>query len=58
MDHHKLFNEKSALYAKVRPHYPQELYAFLATLCDEQKNAWDVACGSGQAAIDVEISIL
>jgi len=53
MDHHKLFNKKSDLYAQVRPHYPQELYAFLVSLCDEQKSAWDAACGSGQAAIDL-----
>ena len=53
MDHHKLFNDKSDLYAKVRPYYPQELYRFLATLCEEKKSAWDVACGSGQAAVDL-----
>ena len=53
LDHHKLFNEKSELYAKVRPRYPQELFKFLETLCDEQKSAWDVACGNGQAAIDL-----
>jgi ubiquinone/menaquinone biosynthesis C-methylase UbiE len=37
----------------VRPHYPAALYSFLASLCDEQKNTWDVACGSGQAAVDL-----
>ncbi|MBT7071499.1 MAG: class I SAM-dependent methyltransferase [Anaerolineae bacterium] len=53
MEHHKLFNEKSALYAKVRPQYPQELFKFLVSLCDERKRAWDVACGNGQAAVDL-----
>ncbi|MCP4139858.1 MAG: class I SAM-dependent methyltransferase [Chloroflexi bacterium] len=53
MKHHKLFNDKSDLYAKVRPRYPKDLFAFLASLCNEQKNAWDVACGNGQAALDL-----
>ncbi len=53
MEHHKLFNEKSELYAKVRPQYPQELFDFLVSLCDKKKSAWDVACGSGQAAVDL-----
>ena len=53
MEHHSLFSDKSDLYAKVRPHYPTELFTFLASLCDEQKSAWDVACGNGQAAVDL-----
>ncbi len=53
MEYHSLFSDKSDLYAKVRPHYPPELFSFLASLCNEQKSAWDVACGSGQAAIDL-----
>ena len=53
MEYHKLFNDKSDLYAKIRPHYPQKLYTFLATLCEEKKSAWDVACVNGQAAVDL-----
>lgn len=53
MKHHQLFSDRSDLYAKVRPHYPQELFTFLASLCDEQKTAWDVACGNGQSAVDL-----
>jgi SAM-dependent methyltransferase len=53
MKHQKLFSDRSDLYAKVRPQYPKELYTFLASLCVEKKSAWDVACGSGQAALDL-----
>ena len=53
MEYHQLFNEKSELYAKARPRYPEELYTFLAALCEQQKSAWDVACGNGQAAVDL-----
>ena len=53
MEHHQLFSDKSDLYAKVRPHYPTALFTFLDSLCNEQKSAWDVACGNGQAAVDL-----
>ncbi len=53
MKHHKLFSNRSNLYAKVRPRYPQELFTFLASLCDDGQSAWDVACGNGQAAVDL-----
>lgn len=53
MKHHELFSEKSNLYAQARPHYPEALYPFLAGLCNEHIRAWDVACGSGQAAVDL-----
>jgi ubiquinone/menaquinone biosynthesis C-methylase UbiE len=55
MKHHKLFSDKSDLYAKVRPRYPQELFTFLASLCDDGQSAWDVACGNGQAAVDLAL---
>jgi SAM-dependent methyltransferase len=51
MDHHQLFNQGSALYASVRPRYPDELYEYLASCCQQHKAAWDGACGNGQAAI-------
>lgn len=53
MKHHKLFSNRSDLYSKVRPQYPKELYIFLTSLCPEKKSVWDVACGSGQATIDL-----
>ncbi|HMF08106.1 MAG TPA: class I SAM-dependent methyltransferase [Thermoanaerobaculia bacterium] len=37
-------------YARYRPHYPEELFAFLASLCRRRELAWDCATGSGQAA--------
>ncbi len=53
MDHHELFNQKSELYATARPQYPAELFNYLAAICDENKTAWDGACGNGQAAVDI-----
>ncbi len=53
MKHRQLFNDKSDQYAQSRPHYPKELYAFLASCCENTQNAWDVACGNGQAAVDL-----
>jgi len=50
---HQLFNEKSGLYARSRPRYPQKLYAFIHSSCDNHEMAWDAACGSGQAAVDL-----
>lgn len=51
MDYHKLFDENSELYAKVRPLYPKALFEHLSGLCNEHIAAWDGACGNGQAAI-------
>ncbi len=45
-----LFSDASSKYAAFRPHYPNELFAFLATCCSEKKIAWDCATGNGQAA--------
>jgi SAM-dependent methyltransferase len=44
------FSAQSAGYARHRPHYPRELFAFLAGLGGRQL-AWDCATGNGQAAI-------
>ena len=51
MHHQKLFSDKSDIYAAARPTYPDALYDFLLSLCNETERAWDGACGSGQAAI-------
>jgi SAM-dependent methyltransferase len=44
------FSAQSAGYARHRPHYPRELFAFLAGLGGRHL-AWDCATGNGQAAI-------
>ncbi len=53
MDAHDLFSKKSGLYARVRPHYPEELFQYLESICEEHKSAWDAACGNGQAAVSL-----
>ena len=44
------FSLQSAGYARHRPHYPDELFAYLAGLAG-RRLAWDCATGNGQAAI-------
>ena len=45
------FSDKSANYAKYRPHYPDALFDYLAGLCDARERAWDCATGNGQSAL-------
>ena len=45
------FSTASGRYAAFRPHYPAELYAWLAGQCAAHDAAWDCATGSGQAAL-------
>jgi SAM-dependent methyltransferase len=45
------FSRHADIYAKYRPLYPNDLFAFLASLSREHKLAWDVGTGNGQAAI-------
>ena len=40
-------------YRQFRPHYPPELYEYLAGLAPSRSRALDCATGSGQAAIDL-----
>lgn len=47
------FARDSAGYRLARPRYPQALYHWLASLCEERKTAWDCATGNGQAAVDL-----
>lgn len=47
------FSKQSDTYLKYRPHYPEELYSFLAGLCAEKKLAWDCGTGNGQAAVSL-----
>ena len=44
------FSEKSDLYARARPNYPDALFAFIAGESRARHRAWDCATGSGQAA--------
>ena len=45
------FSEKSDLYARARPTYPDALFAFIAGESRARDRAWDCATGSGQAAL-------
>lgn len=45
------FSAGSADYARFRPSYPPQLFAWLASLCPQRQLAVDVATGNGQAAI-------
>lgn len=46
-----LFSAQAGDYAKYRPHYPEALFAYLASLCPARNAAWDVGTGNGQAAL-------
>jgi SAM-dependent methyltransferase len=45
------FSGQSEGYARHRPHYPAEMFRFLASLTNNHVRAWDCATGNGQAAI-------
>src|SRR5215208_6990740 len=45
------FSTQSHLYAQYRPQYPDEIYAYLASLTPEHSLAWDCGTGNGQAAV-------
>lgn len=45
------FSQQSADYAKYRPHYPEALFAYLASISPARKLAWDCGTGNGQAAL-------
>ena len=47
------FSKFAARYADFRPHYPADLFDYLATLVPKRSNAWDCACGNGQATLDL-----
>ncbi len=40
-------------YADFRPHYPAELFDYLAGLVPKNATVWDCAAGSGQATLDL-----
>ncbi len=45
------FSGHASDYARFRPHYPQELFAYLADISPERECVWDCATGNGQAAV-------
>ena len=47
------FSQQSAGYFRYRPHYPDGLFAYLATVTAARDSAWDCATGNGQAALGV-----
>lgn len=51
MEARNSFSTASDAYARARPHYPTELFQWMAAQCSERRAAWDCATGNGQAAI-------
>ncbi len=47
------FSGHAAEYAAARPNYPDNLFAYLASLCANRDLAWDCATGNGQAALSL-----
>ena len=45
------FSKQSQLYAQYRPKYPEEIYAYLASIAPGRSLAWDCGTGNGQAAV-------
>jgi SAM-dependent methyltransferase len=51
LDFEDNFSRLAEAYARYRPQYPAELYAYLADLAPAHTLAWDCGTGSGQAAL-------
>jgi|HubBroStandDraft_4_1064222.scaffolds.fasta_scaffold50130_3 SAM-dependent methyltransferase len=47
------FSRVAATYASFRPRYPPVLFDYLLQSCRRRELAWDCACGSGQATLDL-----
>lgn len=45
------FSKHSQTYAQYRPQYPEEIYAYLASIAPGHSLAWDCGTGNGQAAL-------
>src|SRR5881394_1411262 len=50
---HDHFSKVAKGYADFRPHYPANLFDYLATLVPRGSVVWDCAAGSGQATVDL-----
>lgn len=46
-----LFGTDSEQYNKFRPHYPAELFEYLAGVAPSNELAWDCGCGTGQVSV-------
>ncbi len=53
MSYRDHFSDGSSEYSEYRPRYPDRLFLYLASLCNDHNLAWDCATGSGQAAINL-----
>lgn len=51
MDNKGTFSLHSDQYAKHRPQYPKEIFAYLSSLTPRHDRAWDCGTGNGQAAL-------
>ena len=51
MDFKDYFSGAAGAYSRFRPSYPPELFSYLAHTAGGTHRAWDVATGSGQAAV-------
>ena len=45
------FSRQADIFKQYRPTYPDELYCFISSLCNERKSAWDCGCGNGQSTL-------
>ena len=45
------FSAQAADYARYRPHYPAQLFEYLASVAPGHSLAWDCGTGNGQAAV-------
>jgi SAM-dependent methyltransferase len=45
------FSALANAYASRRPHYPEDLFQYLSSVCRRHQLAWDCAAGTGQATI-------
>jgi ubiquinone/menaquinone biosynthesis C-methylase UbiE len=45
------FSRQSEIYAQYRPLYPENIYAYLASIAPGRTLAWDCGTGNGQAAV-------
>lgn len=48
---HDHFSSLAKRYADFRPHYPRELFQYIASVAPRREIVWDCACGNGQASL-------
>ncbi len=53
MENATSFGAQAEVYAKARPHYPSELFDWIASQAPNREAVWDAGTGSGQAAISL-----